>query len=803
METLKKLYNKIIEILKNAFKRKAKGEKKELTPKQRLIRKGLKAVLLTGVLTCLFCGLALAWYAFIYVDDEFDLSTVDSSLNYTSVVYGLKDGAYVEAETLHASENRIWANIDDIPDDLQHAFVAIEDERFYKHSGVDLKRTLAAVLNFVNVASDDTFGGSTITQQVIKNLSGEAEQTVSRKVQEIRRAWYVEREYKKDQILEVYMNTIFLSDGCYGVQTAAEHYFSKSLDELTLLECASIASITNRPTHYNPAINPENNMDRTRLVLKKMLQWEYITQEEYDAAMEEELKLNISNSSNTNETGTAVNSYFVDQVIEDVVEALVKEKGYSESYAYSLVYSGGIQIYSTMDVNVQNAIDEFYKDPENFPKITSKVKINGETVTQTPQSAMVIIDNQTGAVAGMAGGIGEKSTARGLNRATQSFLQPGSCMKPIGTYGPAIEYGATLDGAKIAPGTLVLDKGVEEKPDGTWWPKNYDVVTEKMMSVQAAVNNSTNTVAVRVNQALGAKTAFNFLKNNLGVTTLVPGAGNDENASSMALGGLTKGINVLEITAAYAAFPNEGTYIKPYTFTKVCDQNGRVILENRVETNTAMKTNTARMVNQMLHTAATVGTGTVGRIDGQVVAGKTGTTTGDKDRWYVGYTGYYTAGVWFGYDKPDTVVYGGRNPAGVTFQKVMSKVHEGLPAKGFTGPSGLTTAEVCAESGKVPTDKCVTKVSGQFFADSLPGTPCDVCGVVDPNAPADPNAPVTPGTPDPKPETPETPQEPVKPEDPSNPEETPDPKPETPEEKPEEIEKPDQGGSSEGSGQTE
>ena len=296
-----------------------------------------------------------------------------------------------------------------------------------------------------------------------------------------------------------------------------------------------------------------------------------------------------------------------------------------------------------------------------------------------------------------------------------------------------------------------------------------------MMSVQQAINNSTNTVAVRVNQALGARTAFNFLKNNLGVTTLVPGADNDENASSMALGGLTKGISVLEITAAYAAFPNEGTYIKPYTFTKVCDQNGRVILENRVETKTAMKTNTARVVNQMLHTAASVGTGTVGRIDGQVVAGKTGTTTGDKDRWYVGYTGYYTAGVWFGFDQPDTVVYGGRNPAGVTFQKIMSKVHEGLPSKGFTGPADLTTAEVCAESGKVPGEKCATKVSGTFFVDSLPSVPCDICGVADPNAPVDPNAPTKqPETPTPEPETP-TPKP-----------ETPTPEPEAPVEKPEE-----------------
>ena len=780
MEILKKLYNNMKDFLKKIFKRKPKEEKKPLTKKQIILRKAGKAVLLTGILTCVFCVLAFGWFAFFYLDDEFDLSQVDSSLNYTSVVYGLKDGAYVEAESLHASENRIWANIDEIPKDLQHAFVAIEDERFYKHSGVDIKRTLHAVLNFVNPSSDETFGGSTITQQVIKNLSGDSEQTVSRKVQEIRRAWYVEREYKKDQILEVYLNTIFLSDGCYGVQTAAQHYFSKDLEDLTLLECASIASITNLPTYYNPNRNLENNLKRTKLVLKKMLEWEYITQEQYDEAMGQELKLNISSATDVNESGTAVNSYFVDQVIEDVVDALVKEKGYSQSYAHSLVYAGGIQIYSTMDMDVQAQIDKIYQDPENFPKITSKVKVNKETITQTPQSAMVVIDNRTGAIAGMAGGIGKKDTARGLNRATQSFLQPGSCMKPIGTYAPSIEFETTIEGVRVSPGLMLLDKGVEEKPDGTWWPKNYDAVTEKMMSVQAAINNSTNTVAVRVNQALGASTAFNFLKNNLGVTTLIPGSNNDENASSMALGGLTKGISVMEITAAYSAFPKEGTYVKPYTFTKVCDQNGRVILENRVESSTAMKVETARMINKMLNNAATVGTGTSGKFSGAAIGAKTGTTNDDKDRWYVGYTDYYTAGVWFGYDHPATVYYGGPNPAAATWKKIMQPLHEGLPYKAFTEPSGLTTAEVCAESGKVPTEKCTAKVSGLYYVGSVPSAPCDVCGVADPNAPVDPNAPIdpnAPATPDAPPAT-EGGEETPKPETPAP--ETPQPTPETP-----------------------
>ncbi len=766
-ETLNQLKEKIVGLLPARFrKNKQEGEEQQKKRAPIWVRKAVWAVCLTGILTCFFVFLAFAWYSFIYLDDEFDLSAVDNSLNYTSVIYGLKDGAYVEAETLHASENRIWVDIDSIPKDLQHAFVAIEDERFYKHSGVDLIRTTSAVLNFLKPGNNKVFGGSTITQQVIKNLTGEDQQTVSRKIQEIRRAWYVEREYKKDQILEVYLNTIYLSQSCYGVQTAAEVYFDKTLDQLTLLECASIASITNLPTYYDPIQNPDNNLKRAHLVIDKMLELKWITQEEADAAKAEKLVLH-SGQSNKNEAGTEVNSYFVDQVVTDVIDALVNDKGYTESYARSLVFSGGIQIYSTMDMDIQAAVDKIFEDPSNFPKVTSKDKKTGEV--QSLQSAITIIDNATGAVVGMSGGVGEKTVARGLNRSTKAYRQPGSCMKPIGTYGPAIEFGTKIDGVRVAPGMMLMDDAVREL-DGKPWPKNYDETTKKMMSVQAALDQSKNTVAVRVNNALGAKTAFNFLKNNLGITTLVPGSENDENDQAMALGGLTTGISVQEITAAYSAFANDGIYTKPYTFTKILDQNGRVLLENRVVSQTAMQKNTAAVVNQMLNHAASYGTGTSGKFSGQTICAKTGTTSDDRDRWYVGYTKYYSAGVWVGYDKPATIYYKGTNPAAVAWKKVMSKVHSGLPNKGFDAPTGLTTATVCAETGKVPTEKCVNTVSGRYFAGSLPGAACDYCGVpgVDPNVPETPVTPETPVVPE-TPSDPVTPETPVVPETPSDP----------------------------------
>ncbi|MBQ7089935.1 MAG: transglycosylase domain-containing protein, partial [Clostridia bacterium] len=512
----------------------------------------------------------------------------------------------------------------------------------------------------------------------------------------------------------------------------------KTLDELSLLECASIASITKYPSLYDPVLNPEKNEERAGYVIDKMLELGKITEEEAEAAKAQSIK--IFKGEMREEDGSAVNSYFVDQVIVDAIEALVKEKGYSESYAYSLLYSGGIQIYSTMDLDVQKTIDKIYKDADNFPKIKSKY---GET----PQSAMVVIDNETGAIVGMAGGIGEKTTALGLNRATQSFLQPGSCMKPIGTYAPAIEYEVQINGARVSPGLMVQDMGIRKNSSGNWWPKNYNGAgTEKYMTVQQAVSRSTNTVAVRVNQALGARTAFNFLKNNLGVTTLIPGSNNDENDQAMALGGLTKGISVEEITAAYAAFPNEGTYVKPYTFTNICDQNGRVILESHIQSNTAMTKNTAAVMNQMLHNAATTGTGTVANFGSTAVAGKTGTTDDDKDRWFVGYTKYYTAGVWFGFDKPATVRWSGNNPAATTWKKVMSKLHDDLSYKSFGSPSGLTSYTSCILSGKLATPECETAeeggvVSGLCYGSNPPTEVCDLCAKAEEETPPEGTTP--------------------------------------------------------------
>ena len=678
-----------------------------------VLRKSIIAVGLTAILTTFFVGVTFLWYAFIYLDDTFDLA--DASLDYTTVVYGVDaDNNTVEIEDLHKSENRIWVDLDQMPENLQWAIIAIEDKRFYEHNGVDIRRTLSAVFNFFNPASSSSFGGSTITQQLIKNLTGDDAHTITRKIQEIRRAWYLEREYTKEQILETYLNTIYLSQGCYGVQTAANVYFGKDVSELDLAECATLAAVTNLPSRYDPFVNMEENKKRASIVLDEMVKLEKITEEEAEAAKAQEIILNTEKVEQS--TGEGVQSYFVDQVIQDVIDDLMEEKGYSKTYATNLVYSGGLQIYSTMNLEIQQKMDSVYQDPDNFPKLRGEVQ---------PQSAMVIIDNSTGAVVALSGGIGEKTTNRGLNLATQAYRQAGSSMKPIGTYAPAFEYSVKVEGKTISPGTTVMDSYLipEEK-----YPKNYDYISNKPMTIQTAIARSTNTVASKVCAALGPKRALNFLKDNLGVTSLITSdmnaTTNDENVGAMALGGLTKGISVLEITAAYAAFPNEGTYTKPYTYTKVVDQNGRVILEKKVSSKSAMSKETAQMMNMLLQYAVTSGTGSPANFGTTAIAGKTGTTNDDKDRWFVGYTQYYTAGVWYGYEMPETIVYSGTNPAVRAWRNVMSKVHEGLSYKSFSVPRSLVSVEYCVESGMLATENCPEKATGQFYSSSVPTETC-------------------------------------------------------------------------------
>ncbi len=732
--------------------------------KPSLVRRGVWAVFLTMVLTGVFTAGVFLWYVFIYVDGVFDLSYLNNSLDYTTVLYAKEDGKDIEIEQLHGTENRIWASIDQIPLNMQNAVIAIEDERFYKHNGVDMKRTAAAVLNFFNPKSSSDFGGSTITQQLVKNLTEDDDHTITRKIQEMRRAWYLESQYKKPQILEVYLNTIYLSQGVYGVQTAADTYFGKDISELTLAECACLASITKSPSYYDPVTNMEHNKERAATVLNKMVELKFISKEEAEAAKAETLTL--SSGGGQSASKAEVKSYFVDAVTNSVIDDLINIKGYSKVYAETLVYSGGLQIYTTMDSSVQDCVDSVYSDPDNFPNISAKDK-NGNRVT--PQSSMAIIDNSTGAVVAIAGGIGEKTTARGQNRATMTLRQPGSSIKPLSTYAPGIEYGVSVDGNNaLSPSSMIYDWYIDEANE---YPKNQSrYQSHQRVTLLAAVAQSLNTVAARVNVAVGFKRSFNFMTDNLGFTSLVSSeqdrAHNDENVASLGLGALTKGVNVVEMAAGYASFPNGGTYTKPYFYTKVVDQNGRVLLENNVESHTAMSPETASTINLLLSYAATNGTGTPANFGTTEIAGKTGTTSYDYDRWFAGYTSYYTGVVWYGYDYNSTIYYSGLNPAAVTWKKVMSKVHSGLAYKSLSKPTTLVTAEYCFDSGMLATEFCPNKATGSFLPGGAPTEPCTVHTAPTEPVPENPDAPTEPTEPEPaEPEPPDTPTEPTEPSD--------------------------------------
>lgn len=679
------------------------------------------SLLLIGLLTGVICIGAATWYVFRYVDASLDIDLTSLKMNFTTIIYGIdkETGEPYEMERLHAKQNRIWADYGQIPDNLKNAFIAIEDERFKTHHGVDWKRTLSAVVNYV-LKPGSSHGGSTINQQLIKNLTGEDEVRPERKIKEILRALELDKKYTKDEILEVYLNTIALGQGLNGVQTAANTYFGKDVSELTLAECASIAGITQYPTKYNPFINPGYNKERQEIILAKMLELEMISQEEYQAAKDQTL---IFAKKKQEEEQTSQQSYFTDQVIEDVIARLVEEKGYSKEIATQMLYSGGLQVYTTMDKDIQAAMDEVYKDPASFPALKGD---------EQPESAMVIMDPYTGAVLGVVGGRGEKTGARTLNMATQTKRAPGSSIKPLSVYGPAIEYDLITYGSVFDDGPIDLD--------GKPWPKNQSNKYEGTMTVKRGVQLSINTLPVKIMQILTPRKSYDFMTQNLGITSLVEKKEvggqikSDIGLAPLALGGLTDGISVLELTAAYTPFVNAGIYAKPYTFTKVLSHEGKVLLETEPKLSVAMSEQTAFIVHKLLENVVATGTGTRARLaSGIPAAGKTGTTENDFDRWFVGYTPYYIGAVWFGYASPREIKGTTSNPSLNAWKLVMDKVHANLAKKAFADPpSKVVQAQYCIDSGGVPTDACKNDPRGSrvetgwFKVGTQPKEPCKV-----------------------------------------------------------------------------
>ena len=703
-----------------------RGKRKKHTGRKVLFWIG--TLCLVGILTAaIFVGIFLTYVnRSLKGHVEVDVSAYDASVSTELYYKDRETDEFVMYQTLFLdSENRIWVKLDQIPEALQKAAIAIEDKRFETHHGVDWIRTVGAIR--YTLTGSAVQGGSTITQQMLKNATGDDQNTVKRKVIEIYRALAFEKEHDKDEIMEMYLNLIYMGESCYGVQTASDTYFGKDVSELSLAECASLIAITNNPSMYDPLISDwtrENNRRRQGDVLDAMLEQGKIDQAAYDAAVSEEVVFSdgytiLGNyvgerpqeeTEQTDETPAphAVNSYFTDQVIDDVIEALCRKYGYDKKTAEIRVFSG-CKIYTTQNYAYQKICEDVFEHTD----YTGYTDSDGVPL----QAAITLMDPFTGEVLAMVGGTGTKPGDRIWNWATET-RQCGSAIKPVSTYAPALDNG-TITAASVIDDYPILLNG---RP----YPENASGSYGGLTTVQQAVARSLNTCAVRLNMEYGTAKSYNFMTENLGFTTL--SVTDSQQVGNMALGGLTEGVTTEQMAAAYGAFINDGIYTKPYTFYRVEDANGKVLLENEIQSNVAMKQTTAYLMRELLQ-GVMGATGYEASFSGMDIGGKTGTTNDERDRYFVGITPYYSAAVWCGYESNERIhIYG--NPAANLWRQVMSQVHAGLANPGFHSATGLTTVRVCADSGLLATEACTHDVRGDrtrsvtVAADTAPTEAC-------------------------------------------------------------------------------
>ena len=725
------------------------------------------------------------------IDTAPDVDDIDiMPLGYATFLY---DDAGNQIRKLAAPDsNRLPVTLDQIPVDLQHAVVAIEDERFYEHNGIDVKGILRAGMKALTTG-DFSEGASTITQQLLKNnvftnWTSESTQLerFTRKIQEQYLAVQVEKKTDKDTILENYLNTINLGAGSYGVQAAARQYFDKDIWDLNLSECATLAGITQNPTKFNPIINPDSNRKRRKEVLQHMLDQNYITQDQYDEALADDVYSRIQAAQEKNSsTENTVYTYFEDELTDQIINDLMNIKGYTKTQATNLLYSGGLKVYTTQDSKIQNILDEEYADPSNYPdtvqyeldyaltvtdpdgnqvnyskemlqlyfqnedpdfdllfdspedgqtyvdKYKASILANGSKVlaervnfAPQPQSSMSVIDQHTGYVKALIGGRGEKTASLTLNRATDTTRQPGSTFKIVSTYAPALnEKGMSL--------ATTFEDEPYEYPDGS--PVNnatrsYNGTT----TIRTAIQNSINVVAVKCLEKVTPELGLKYL-DNFGFTTLAHGTEADKDANgnvwsdanlATALGGITRGVTNVELCASYAAIANGGNYIKPIYYTKILDHNGNVLIENTAAERSVIKESTAFLLTSAMEDVVKQGTGTACQLDNMPVAGKTGTTEAYNDLWFVGYTPYYTCAVWSGYDNNEKLPDYARNFHKALWKKVMTRIHEGLPSKEFEKPASVEKLSVCEETGLLPRAGCPV-ITEYFDVGTMPTEYCD------------------------------------------------------------------------------
>ena len=720
-----------------------------------------------------------------------DIGNIDvTPTGFSTFVYDI-EGNQIQ-KLVSTDSNRVPVTIDMVPEDLQNAFVAIEDSRFYDHNGIDIKGIIRA--GWVGLQNRHfSEGASTITQQLLKNnvfTDWTSEDSLAdkfkRKFQEQYLALELEKVMDKDTILINYMNTINLGQNTLGVQAASRRYFNKDVSNLNLSECAVIAGITQNPSRYNPITHPDENAKRREKVLKDMKEQGYITQEEYDEAIADDVYSRIQIADSENEDNT-VTTYFVDALTDDVLEDLIAA-GYNETQAFTLLYSGGLKIYSTQDPKIQRICDEAFADESNFPANTKwylnyeltieksngerenhstemfrkfwrenrsasynliyasqeeayqdievykeamlgpNDEVYGETVTLTPQPqvSIVVEDQSTGYVVAMKGGRGAKSGSRTLNRATDTVRQPGSTFKVVSTYAPA------LDSAGLTLATVMNDAPfnyADGRPVGNWYGETY----RGLSSLREGIAQSMNIVAVKTLTQITPQLGYDYLV-NFGFTTLeerkeINGKVYSDIQQALALGGITNGVTNEELNAAYACIANGGTYIKPKLYTKVLDHDGNIILDNTIpQSRQVIKESTAFLLTNAMVDVVTVGTGGSVNFGGMAIAGKTGTTSDYNDVWFAGYTPYYTATTWAGFDNNVKLSGEEKNLAKKLWRSVMSQIHEELPNEPFNVPSGIVTATVCSRSGKLPIDGlCSGTLRTEYFAEgTVPTETCDV-----------------------------------------------------------------------------
>ena len=684
----------------NNEKRRGRKSNEQIKNEKKKRRKKLKRKIILFVIlfTLLVIGVSLGVSAY-----RWKQLAADMFINKNSVVVDI-DGNVIA--TLGEEQKKLTVSIDEIPENLINAYVSIEDERYYTHHGIDIKRTGSAILTYITHFGNSSFGGSTITQQLVKNLTSDNSDSVMRKVKEWWKAFLLECYYSKEEILEMYLNVIYVGPNIYGVQTGAKYYFNKDISELSLAECAFLAGINNSPNSYNPFDNDTDNTEkisnRTLTVLQKMLELEYIDEDEYSSA-EKEVNNGLKFKNGEIKTGNPIYSYHTDALITEVIEDLSEEKHISDAFAQNYLYLAGLTIQSTQDTDIQEEVETEFLKKQYI--LTSS---DGES---TSQAAMVIIDHKTGNVVACAGGLGEKTTYRGLNRATQSLRQTGSAIKPLAVLVPGI------DKKVFTASTLYNDEKTTFA--GGYAPGNNDGYLGEI-TVRRALESSQNIPFAAMMDQITPKRAISYLE-NMGITSLTE----EDESLTLALGGLQNGITPLEMAAAYATIANDGEYIEPIFYTTITNSAGKIILRSKQETRIVFSEQVAYVVKELLTqpVKGSHGTATYCSISGIDVAAKTGTTDDNYDKWLCGFTPYYTAVAWFGFDQNETIYYNNQNPAGIIWANVMRRVHNGLQNITFTKPGSIDTEIVCADTGMLARTGC-TNTYEEYF---LRGTAPELC----------------------------------------------------------------------------